>query len=404
MAHARPTTAFRVSQKPLLLYWAIVVSLKSFGLTTAAVRLPIALATLAAVAFTFLIGDRLGGPWRGFLAGLIHLCCCGTFLFGRIVMPEPVFSAFIAGAIYCAIRGYERRQGRRRLVHWFLDFRRACLHDEQSARARFTRPRSSVCSPVFIVKRVCGFVNCCAGMAFSIFLLIAAPWHIWLEWRHPGFPRPIHGPRMARASGRRDRSRPQLRQRAAPRFPRAPSRLVVPVDGRDSARRFPRLAARFSSARNRVCRCPPALLDGRGLHPALRHRSATGLLFDEHVGRLRDLRRDRLGTDAALDQDRRRLRRARDRPRRRLRRVAFAGALAQRRRPMGRDRGALHGLAHPDAIFPISTWLGFRSMFVVTRAGAHFFLRSSRSGSSGGNGRASLSPPSPPRWCRSASA
>ena len=55
--------------------------------------LPIALGILAAVAFTFLIGDRLGGPWRGFLAGLIHLCCCGTFLFGRIVMPEPVFSA-----------------------------------------------------------------------------------------------------------------------------------------------------------------------------------------------------------------------------------------------------------------------------------------------------------------------
>ena len=65
------------------------------------------------------IGDRLGGPWRGFLAGLIHLCCCGAFLFGRIVMPEPVFSAFIAGAIYCAIRGYERRQGRR---GWFAGF------------------------------------------------------------------------------------------------------------------------------------------------------------------------------------------------------------------------------------------------------------------------------------------
>ena len=106
-------------QKPLLLYWAIAISLKAFGLTTAAARLPIALAHCRAVALTFLIGDRLGGPWRGFLAGLIHLCCCGTFLLGRIVMPEPVFSALIAGAIYCAIRGYERRQGRR---GWFIGF------------------------------------------------------------------------------------------------------------------------------------------------------------------------------------------------------------------------------------------------------------------------------------------
>src|SRR6476646_4284441 len=49
-------------QKPLLLYWAIAVSLKIFSLNTAAVRLPMALATMASIAFTFLIGDRLGGP------------------------------------------------------------------------------------------------------------------------------------------------------------------------------------------------------------------------------------------------------------------------------------------------------------------------------------------------------
>ncbi|MGH7936858.1 MAG: ArnT family glycosyltransferase, partial [Chthoniobacterales bacterium] len=67
-------------QKPPLLYWMIAISLKACGLTTAAVRLPIALAILASVVLTFLIGERLGGPWRGFLAGLIQLCCCGTFL------------------------------------------------------------------------------------------------------------------------------------------------------------------------------------------------------------------------------------------------------------------------------------------------------------------------------------
>jgi len=82
--------------KPPLLYWTIAVSLKTFGLTAAAVRLPIALAMVAGVILTFLIGDRLGGPWRGFVAGLIHLCCCGSFLFGRIVMPEPLFSALVA--------------------------------------------------------------------------------------------------------------------------------------------------------------------------------------------------------------------------------------------------------------------------------------------------------------------
>ncbi|CAN5587681.1 hypothetical protein BH20VER3_BH20VER3_18940 [soil metagenome] len=173
-------------QKPPLLYWAIAVSLKTFGLTTAAARLPVAIATCVTVALTFLIGDRLGGPWRGFLAGLIHLCCCGTFLFNRILMPEPLFSAFIAGAIYCAIRGYERRQSRRA---WFRGFW-VCV-----AFACMTKSLHGLLFPAAIL----GLLSCFyrpARLRFRellrwdgilIFLLIAAPWHSWLEWQHPGF-------------------------------------------------------------------------------------------------------------------------------------------------------------------------------------------------------------------------
>jgi 4-amino-4-deoxy-L-arabinose transferase-like glycosyltransferase len=173
-------------QKPLLLYWTIAISLKAFGLTTAAARLPISFATVVSVALTFLIGDRLGGPWRGFLAGLIHLGCCGTFLFGRILMPEPLFSALIAGAIYCAIRGYERRRGRR---GWFIGFW-VC-----AALACMTKSLHGLLYPAAILVLLSCFYRE-ARLRFRellrwdgilIFLLIAAPWHIWLEWRHPGF-------------------------------------------------------------------------------------------------------------------------------------------------------------------------------------------------------------------------
>ncbi len=173
-------------QKPPILYWAIALSLKTFGLTTAAVRLPIALAMVAAVALTFLIGDRLGGPWRGFIAGLIHLCCCGSFLFGRIVMPEPLFGAFIAGAVYCAIRGYERRRGRR---GWFIGFW-LC-----AALACMTKSLHGLLYPAATVALLSCFYRE-ARLRFRqlfrwdgilVFLLVAAPWHIWMELRYPGF-------------------------------------------------------------------------------------------------------------------------------------------------------------------------------------------------------------------------
>jgi 4-amino-4-deoxy-L-arabinose transferase-like glycosyltransferase len=173
-------------QKPPLVYWAIALSLKAFGLTNTAVRLPIAFATLASIAFTFLIGDRLAGPWRGFLAGLIHLCCCGTFLLGRIVMPEPVFSAFIAGAIYCAIRGYEQRKRRR---FWFIGFWAF------AGLACMTKSLHGLLYPAAVVGLLACFYRE-ARLRFRgllkwdgilVFLLITLPWHLWLTLRYPEF-------------------------------------------------------------------------------------------------------------------------------------------------------------------------------------------------------------------------
>src|SRR3984893_14602568 len=109
--------------KPPLLYWLIIGSFKIFGINSAAARLPIALGTMASVALTFLIGEKLKDYWRGFFAGLIYLCCGGTAILGRVIMPEPVFSAFIAGAIFCGVCGYQRR---RRRNFWFLGFWICC--------------------------------------------------------------------------------------------------------------------------------------------------------------------------------------------------------------------------------------------------------------------------------------
>src|SRR5262245_39575263 len=100
-------------QKPPLLYWLIIISFKLFVVNAAAARVPVALAVVASAALIFLIGEKLSDYWRGFIAGLIYLSLCGTFLLARIVMPEPLVSALIAGAIFCAIGGYQRRRNSR---------------------------------------------------------------------------------------------------------------------------------------------------------------------------------------------------------------------------------------------------------------------------------------------------
>jgi len=173
-------------QKPPLLYWLIIVSFKFFGINAAAARLPGALAVVASVALIFLIGEKLTDYWRGFVAGLIYLSCCGTFLLARIVMPEPLVSAFIAGAIFCGLCGYQRRRHR---PGWFAGFW-IC-----SAFACLTKGLLGVVYPAAVFLLLSIFYRearlryraLLRWEYLAIFLLIVAPWHIWAELHFPDY-------------------------------------------------------------------------------------------------------------------------------------------------------------------------------------------------------------------------
>ena len=178
--------------KPPLLYWLIIASFKIFGFNAAAARLPIALAMVANVALTFLIAEKLADYWRGFFAGLIYLCTCGTAVLGRILMPEPLFCAFIAGAIFCGVNGYQRRRGR---GWWFLGFWICCV------LACLTKSLLGLIYPLALFGCLSIFYRE-ARMRFSrlfhwayllIFLLLFVPWYVATELRFPGFLRQLMG-------------------------------------------------------------------------------------------------------------------------------------------------------------------------------------------------------------------
>ncbi len=173
-------------QKPPLLYWLIIGSYKILGVNEAAARLPVALAVIATVALIFLIGEKLSDYWRGFIAGLIFLSFCGTFLLARIVMPEPLVTAFIAGAMFCGLRGYERRQ-RRGL--WFTGVW-IC-----SALACLTKGFLGIVyvAAIFVLLSIfyrearIRFSALLRWEYAAIFLVIVAPWHIWAQWHFPHY-------------------------------------------------------------------------------------------------------------------------------------------------------------------------------------------------------------------------
>jgi 4-amino-4-deoxy-L-arabinose transferase-like glycosyltransferase len=172
-------------QKPPLLYWLIAISYKAFGVSVAAARVPVALAVIATAALTFLIGERLRDYWHGFIAGLIYLCSAGTFLLGRIIMPEPVFSAFIAGAFFCAISGYQRRRYRMLwFTGWWLCAGLACL--SKSVLGLLYPGVALILLALFYREARLRFRSLLRPAYIILFLLIAVPWYAWVEYKFPG--------------------------------------------------------------------------------------------------------------------------------------------------------------------------------------------------------------------------
>lgn len=172
--------------KPPLLYWAMAGSMKIFGINEFAARLPGGIAITAWVAVTFLLGRQMGGPWRGFLAGGILLGSLGVFTLGRIVMPEPLFSALIAAALYCILRGIGEEAARKKLFLGFWLF---------ASLASFTKGPHGLLYPLAIAGLIAilsseardGLRGLFSWQGLLLFAAINLPWYFYIESKFPGW-------------------------------------------------------------------------------------------------------------------------------------------------------------------------------------------------------------------------
>src|SRR5919198_1624472 len=110
----------RYRNKPPLFPWSIaMLSRLHGGVTEATAQLPSAIAAVAAVLFTYLLGDRLFGRRAGSWAGLILATSASFFSHSQQILPDMLMLAFATAsgyAFYCAV---SEPAGRRAVVGFY---------------------------------------------------------------------------------------------------------------------------------------------------------------------------------------------------------------------------------------------------------------------------------------------
>ncbi|MBI4470201.1 MAG: glycosyltransferase family 39 protein [Acidobacteria bacterium] len=166
----------RYLEKAPLIYWAMALAFKIFGVSEFAARIPIAMAAVLLVTVVVAFGNWAFGRRAAVFAGLALASSPGLFLFTRITLPDVILTLCMTGALYCFLRAREEDRGE----PWWMLGVYAC-----SALGVLTKGLIGVIFPAAIIginilvnRDWIAFKRARWFRGTLVFLAVAAPWHL----------------------------------------------------------------------------------------------------------------------------------------------------------------------------------------------------------------------------------
>ncbi len=174
-------------EKPPLIYWAMAIAYRIFGVHDWAARIPIVLSVIALACLTALFGRWAFGERAGFYAGITMASGVGLFLFTRILIPDVILTLTTALALWSFLRAIDEEEPASR---WWAMLLAACL-----GLGLLLKSLIGVVFPVGIAllylaltrqllsQRVWKQLRLPSGIA--LMSAIAVPWHVLAAMRNP---------------------------------------------------------------------------------------------------------------------------------------------------------------------------------------------------------------------------
>ena len=173
----------RYLEKSPLPYWLVAFSYRIFGVNEFATRLPMALSVLLLGVLAWRWGTRAFGERAGIYAAAFVYTCAGVYLFTRILIPDVLLSLLIAASLYFFLTALEPCAESWR---WYASYSCVALGVLTKGLIAMVFPAAAAFLYLIITGDWRRWREFRLLSGISLFLAIAAPWHILAGLRNPG--------------------------------------------------------------------------------------------------------------------------------------------------------------------------------------------------------------------------
>lgn len=172
---------FPYYEKPPLLYWAIALSYRVFGVDELAARLPSALAHVATTLLVFALARVLLGRGAALFAGLIYATAVGPLTYARFSFPDGLLVFWLTLALLGLALTVRGKAG------WALLYLGAAGAGLSKGFIGLVLPFAAATAYVLVTRDVKIVARLHPGGGALILLGLFLPWHVVLAVRDPAF-------------------------------------------------------------------------------------------------------------------------------------------------------------------------------------------------------------------------
>ncbi|HEV2381404.1 MAG TPA: glycosyltransferase family 39 protein [Terriglobia bacterium] len=172
--------------KPALFFWLAAGSLRLFGTSEWAARLPSVLAALGTLLLVWMLARRMFGESAGTPAGLVFATAPLVMVFARVV----VFDMTLTFLVTLTLTAFWLSQvSMRRPLLEYLMFAAAGAATITKGPVGFLVPLLAILVYAAVQRRFADLKKIAWTPGIAIFLAVSLPWFIAVSVRHPDFPR-----------------------------------------------------------------------------------------------------------------------------------------------------------------------------------------------------------------------